>query len=728
MAFNIPNQTTYTQVKPTEQLQPWTRPAGWISITDSLGIVQFLVSDIGAAYYALETTFTRSGSGNIYINWGDGIVDTITSTTSTITNHNYTSGGTSSGLGYNTWKITISGDVDTTITQVRQRRPTRFSGSSANQFVSGVLEEYYGDGTNQLGFNNHRQYVPQIYLQYSKLPSYMSGGTTILSNLYGDGFIGCPSLRVAVMPTSAPNATDLQRTFWGCNNLTSVSLPLDMTGITTMALTFFDCWSLYEVVLPPLPLCSTIGGAFQNCRSLENIEFLPALPSCLNYANAFLGCVNIRTAKLKQFPTALNQTISFASAFQGCSSLEYVNLPALANTGTTLSCSASFQSCANLKSFQAPTNFNTDTLANTFNSCSTLQSVIFPDTIPSLTTFQSTFQNCFNLPSFTFPRTNSGSINLTSMFLGATSISEIYCPDHYDNKIQAVVNMCNGATSLRKLRFPPISQAQNFGNLAPGATNLVEVILPTTADSISSFNGAFASCSSLTGATIPNSTSASINFGGAFSNCISLEQITFPSTFRMTTMAGSFLNCRKLKNVVMPSTTALITTYAQAFQGCSVLESITLPTTSATTLTTIASMCSDCSSLTGITNTISLGNTSTATTTYIDGTNAFLACQSLQSISLFCKFSRLAISSTYPTDTTSIRLFNTGSGQFAGANQQLQVQWNSMDRTAIVQLFTDLPSVVATKTINVANNPGTSSLTAGDIAIATGKGWSVVVV
>lgn len=728
MAFNIPNQTTYTQVRPTTQLQPWTRPAGWISITDSPGIVQFLVSDIGAAYYALETQFTRSGSGNIYINWGDGITDTISTTTSTITQHNYTSGGTASGLGYDTWKITISGDVDTTITQVRQRRPIRFSGSSSNQFVSGVLEEYYGDNTCQLGFLSHRQYIPQPFLQYSKLPSVMTGGTTILSNVYGDGANSCPSLRVAVMPTSAPNATDLQRTFWGCNNLTSVSIPLDMTGITTMALTFFDCWSLYEVSLPTLNELTTLSQTFQNCRSLEDIEFLPELPKCLTYASSFNGCVNIRTAKLKKFPTALNQFIIFNNAFTDCRSLEYVNLPALANTGSTLSMSASFQNCFNLKSFQAPLNFNTDTLQNAFNGCSSLQSCIFPSTIPSLTTFQSTFQNCYSIPSFTFPTPSPTGINMTSMFQGATSISEIYVPDTYNNLINAVVNMCNGATSLRKLRFPPISQVQNFGNLAPNATNLVEVILPTTANGISGFNGAFSNCSSLTGATIPNSTSGAINFGGAFSNCIALEQITFPSTFRMTTMASSFQNCRKLKNIVMPSTTGLITSYASAFQGCSSLESITLPTFSSTTLTTMNAMCSECSSLTGITNTISLGNTSTAATTYIDGTNAFFGCQSLQSISLYNKFSKLNINSSYPTDTTSIRLFNTGSGQFAGSSQQLQVQYNNMDRTAIVQLFTDLPSVVATKVINVANNPGTSSLTAGDIAIATGKGWSVVVV
>jgi hypothetical protein len=41
-----------------------------------------------------------------------------------------------------------------------------------------------------------------------------------------------------------------------------------------------------------------------------------------------------------------------------------------------------------------------------------------------------------------------------------------------------------------------------------------------------------------------------------------------------------------------------------------------------------------------------------------------------------------------------------------------------------VDLFNDLATVVS-KTITITGNPGVADLTAGDLAIATGKGWTV---
>ena len=52
-----------------------------------------------------------------------------------------------------------------------------------------------------------------------------------------------------------------------------------------------------------------------------------------------------------------------------------------------------------------------------------------------------------------------------------------------------------------------------------------------------------------------------------------------------------------------------------------------------------------------------------------------------------------------------------------------------MERPEIIDLFDDLaPVPPGTETIDIANNPGTAALTAGDIAIAGGKGWIVTTV
>ena len=47
----------------------------------------------------------------------------------------------------------------------------------------------------------------------------------------------------------------------------------------------------------------------------------------------------------------------------------------------------------------------------------------------------------------------------------------------------------------------------------------------------------------------------------------------------------------------------------------------------------------------------------------------------------------------------------------------------NFDQAGLVNVFNDLAS--ATATITVTDNPGTGDLTAGNLAIATDKGWTV---
>ena len=69
----------------------------------------------------------------------------------------------------------------------------------------------------------------------------------------------------------------------------------------------------------------------------------------------------------------------------------------------------------------------------------------------------------------------------------------------------------------------------------------------------------------------------------------------------------------------------------------------------------------------------------------------------------------------------------SSSAPFSSATApQINVSYTGMDRTALVQLFTDLATVVE-KTISVVGCTGTASLTAEDLAIATDKGWTVAV-
>ena len=139
MAFNIPAVSNISRRKPVTS-KTWVRPADWVSITGvSSGQIIFLVCDIYTSKVTID--FTKTGVGNVTIDWGDGLSDTYASSTSAT--HTYTSGGTASTRGYNTWKITMSAAPGNVITAAR---PIANSEDYASINI-GLLEAWYGDGT-----------------------------------------------------------------------------------------------------------------------------------------------------------------------------------------------------------------------------------------------------------------------------------------------------------------------------------------------------------------------------------------------------------------------------------------------------------------------------------------------------------------------------------------------------------------------------------------------------
>jgi hypothetical protein len=142
MGVHLPIQN-YFEPKPTPT--DWVRPIDWITITDTPNEVQLLVADVNLANFTIRTQFTRT-TGNIYIDWGDGVTDTITTTAQTNTSHQYTIGaGTPCSRGYTTFKVRIYGDPTCVITLCQPAAPIITGGSLAYQM--GLLEVYYGNGT-----------------------------------------------------------------------------------------------------------------------------------------------------------------------------------------------------------------------------------------------------------------------------------------------------------------------------------------------------------------------------------------------------------------------------------------------------------------------------------------------------------------------------------------------------------------------------------------------------
>jgi hypothetical protein len=704
--------------------QVYSAATDWISITGAVdNQCIFLVSDATIPTYTIRTEFTAS-TGNIYINWGDGVVDTITATTATDTSHTYTSGGTSCSRGYNTWKITVSGDSGNRITVCRFIQPT----GEYSETPSGLLQAWYGDNTvttmaNYFNEQNASPIVPPFPLfELCRMPSVMLGSDA----LFRPFFNGCNGLQKVILPTSTPNITDLSYAFYECNVLFDLSpFPLDITGNTSFEQTFYNCYALYKVDLPPsLPNVTRIDRMHQDNRALGYYN-MPEFANCTNWSLAFTGCRNLRTLNIKTLKAGASH--NFASAFSNCSKLQTITFPNSANASADFS--DTFTSCETLISITFPPDITITTLAFTFFGCANIKEINLPNSLSGCTSMQSTFQNCRTLQSIDLPSTGFTNRSMLSTFQNCHNISSIVIPNSYF--MNTLVSTFRDCYALTNLVLPSdMSYVTSMSNMCNNCYSLENVTFATTVGGgPGTIDSMFSGCYSLKEFTFPSSMNSTTSFGSAFLNCRSLQKVTMPTgTTANNTWNGTFSGCFSLNEVTMPTTSAVNASWVNTFLSCYSLRRIVLPTTQMNTTSTIQNMVSGARSLTGITNLDYIGNRSTTGTTYINGTGFGTDARNIKSLDFYCKFNRLELQGTGTgtdlSDLNSLRLRNNGSGQYGGISPQINISFTNLSQAALVQVFNDLPTVTS-KTINITSATGAAALTAGERAIATGKGWTI---
>jgi hypothetical protein len=731
MAFNIPVQTSFSQLRPITGSAPFVRPVDWITITDTPNVVQFLVSSSVYPAYNIQTTFTQTGGvGNIYINWGDGTSTTVSTTTATNSEKTYTSGGTPCSLGYDTWKITISGDAGTRITVASFFNPSYWG--SAVQQPTGVLEEYYGDGTIlTAGALHYAAATKPIFsnLVYSKLPTIMSGSTSLQNS-----YLNCFVINTIVLPTSMPGCGGMDSAFGGCYFLSNITIPQDATGIGSMAASFQNCYELTSVTLPPtLNSVNSMLNTFQNCYSLKSI-ILPATPNNANYATTFNNCYDLLSVEINSFGTSAS--INCSNMFATCTSLEYIKLPTTVSGSSVFDISGMFNGCSNLKSCILPTNMNASTMASTFLNCASLGYVSLPTSMASLTSLNQTFSGCRNLSEITLPTTIGANIDVANAFTTCSGLSTITIPSGW-----TLTNM--GSTfqncyALRSVVLP--SGAQNsissLNSTFLNCYNLQSITMPSSMNALTVMTNAFAACYSLTGVTYPASLPLVNNFNTAHQNNYSLQNITLPTSMSAcTTFAGSFNGCWRLSGVTLPSTVSTsVISLQNCFLNCYTIKNITLPTTQMIGITASGgnAIFQNCYSLTGLTNTVRLGNTSTTSgatgnySTFL--TNTFELNQTLSFSGAMAAFAAPGIS-TRSTKLSGLRFFNTrgSAAQWGGSSPQIDISYTSLSTAALNTLFADIAAQgnVTSKTINITGALGAAGLSAGDRLVLTSKGWTI---
>lgn len=193
-----------------------------------------------------------------------------------------------------------------------------------------------------------------------------------------------------------------------------------------------------------------------------------------------------------------------------------------------------------------------------FYKCTSLVSVILPDTIKSIGT--QAFKGCASLLSINIP--NSVTSIGSSAFTGCTSLVSVTLPESVKSIGQSAFYSC---TSLASVTLPEGIKSLN-NNIFYNCSSLASVTLPESLTSIG--ESTFGNCASLVSITIPNSvTSIGIYaFGGT-----ALTSITIPNS---VTSFGErvFASCAYLKNVTLPDTVTSIG--YRTFYKCTALSDL----------------------------------------------------------------------------------------------------------------------------------------------------------
>lgn len=208
---------------------------------------------------------------------------------------------------------------------------------------------------------------------------------------------------------------------------------IDITGRSNYN-AFFDRSNLIHT--PPLTLGisgtnPTLTRAFRETR-IEDIEIstIESNSYSISCSNTFIGCANLKTAKINCEVGALEYM------FSGCTSLTTVN-DFTHSISSVVTASETFRNCSSLITAPTITNFGSITAMNNFfNGCTLLENIPIYDT-SAITSWSSAFANCNSLTDTSLDNILVMCINATS-YNGTKKLSTLGISNTYDTRIASL--------------------------------------------------------------------------------------------------------------------------------------------------------------------------------------------------------------------------------------------------------------------------------------------------
>ena len=256
-----------------------------------------------------------------------------------------------------------------------------------------------------------------------------------------------------------------------------------------------------------------------------------------------------------------------------------------------------------------------------------------------------------------------------------------------------------------------------FYETATSRCGLLQAVKIKSTSNVTSMSSMFSNCPALRSVPAVMDTSKVTNMSSMFLYCYSLRSVlAVMDTSKVTNMSYMFYNCPALRSVPAVMDTSKVTNMSNMFAYCFGLRSVPA-VMDASNVTNMSYMFFSCHALRSVPSIIAVP---LVTTMEEYAANCRALERTLFDLTAATGLTKLKITQAQGVKGVTV----SSSAPFSGTSPQIDISQCGLERTALIALFNSLPTVTG-RTIVIAGNMGVPDLTAGDLAIATGKGWTV---